>query len=35
MTRLEKLVNEEINIRKKVFDMLKGKIVVINGYVPE
>ena len=35
LTRLEKLVNEEINIRKKVFDMLKGKIVVINGYVPE
>ena len=35
LERLEKLVNEEINIRQKMFDLLKGKIVVINGYVPE
>lgn len=35
LTRLEKLVNEEINIRQKVFDKLKGKIVVVNGYVPQ
>lgn len=35
LTRLEELVNDEINIRQKVFDKLKGKIVVINGYVPQ
>jgi len=35
LTRLEELVNDEINIRQKVFDKLKGKIVVVNGYVPQ
>ena len=35
LTRLETLVNDEIGIRQKVFDKLKGKIVVVNGYVPQ
>jgi hypothetical protein len=33
LTRLEDIVNKEINIRQKVFNLLRGKLISINGFV--